>query len=169
MKKAINILGKIVDLIEKICMGLSTASVIAMMLLVTTDVTGRKFFDAPVPGSVELIEDYLMITLVYLAMSYVYTQGGHVRVVLFRKFIPVHLRSPVDVVLNVLAFVFFALVAGGGLSTALRALKFKEYSSCILAYPMAPAYFILTLGSIFLCIRIFETIISPQKINWHEQ
>src|SRR5690606_41095253 len=36
----------------------------------------------------EFTEDYLMVSLVFLTLSYVYTVGGHVRVTLFEKRIP---------------------------------------------------------------------------------
>lgn len=162
------IAGRFLDLIEKICITGSVFCVIIMMLLVTADVTGRKFFHQPIPGSVEITEDYLMVALVYLAMSYVYTQGGHVRVTLFRRFIPGSIKLPVDTVLNLFALLFFVILTARGWATTLRAIKFHEFSSCILAYPLAPAYFILTLGGALLCVRILETIISPGRIKWEE-
>ncbi|MGQ9825116.1 MAG: TRAP transporter small permease [Desulfotomaculales bacterium] len=168
MKSFFDLLGKLIDLIEKICLAGSVVSVIAMMLLITTDVIGRKFFHQPIKGSVEITEDYLMIALVYLAMSYVYTEGGHVRVILFRRFIPNFIKLPLDTVLNLLGLLFFVLLAWRGWATTLRAIQYREFSSCILAYPLAPAYFILTLGAALLCVRILETIISPEKIKWEE-
>jgi len=168
MKALIRFFGKFIDLLEKVCLAGSVLTVILMMLLVTADVLGRKFFHQPVPGSVEITEDYLMIALVYLAMSYVYTQGGHVRVTMFRRFIPGFLKLPVDTLLNLFALLFFVILTVRGWTTTLRAFKFQEFSSCILAYPLAPAYFILTLGAALLCVRILETIISPGKIKWEE-
>lgn len=168
MKAFIRFFGKFFSSLEKVCLAGSVFTVILMMLLVTVDVLGRKFFHQPVPGSVEITEDYLMIALVYLAMSYVYTQGGHVRVTMFRRFIPDLLKLPVDILLNLLSLIFFVILAVRGWTTTLRAVEFHEFSSCILAYPLAPAYFIMTLGAALLCVRILETIIWPSKIRWEE-
>ncbi|HHW43510.1 MAG TPA: TRAP transporter small permease [Desulfotomaculum sp.] len=164
--KIVKAVGKAVDFIEWICMTCSVISVLVMMLLVTADVVGRKFFHHPIPGSVEINEEYVMIALVYLAMSYVYKEGGHVRVTLFRHFIPGPVKTVVDTGLNILGLLFFALIVLLGWQTSLRAIRFQETSSCLLAYPMAPAYLILTLGAALLCIRILETIVSPRKIKW---
>ncbi|WP_353928707.1 TRAP transporter small permease [Desulfofundulus kuznetsovii] len=139
-----------------------------MMLLVTADVTGRKFFGQPIPGSVEINEEYLMVTMVYLAMSYVYIQGGHVRVTLIRRFLPQVFLKVIDPCLNALGLAFFSLITYFGWQKTATALKFKETSSCILAFPMAPAYFLLTLGAALLCVRIIESIVQPAKIKWEE-
>ena len=169
MKALFNTIGKYIDKLEKVCLGGSVIAIILMMLLVTADITGRKLFDMPIPGSLELIEDYLMIALVYLAISYVYIEGGHVRVTLFRRFIPESIKTPIDVVLSIISLMFFLILTVRGWMTTVRAFKFGELSSSILAYPLAPAYFILTLGSALLCLRILETVISPGKIKWEEE
>ncbi|WP_027717509.1 TRAP transporter small permease [Desulfovirgula thermocuniculi] len=168
MKKFFAYLGKAVDLLEKACMTGSVLSVISMMLLVTADVTGRKFFRHPIPGSVEINEEYLMVTLVYLAMSYVYVQGGHVRVTLFRRFLPPSFLRAIDPCLNALGLLLFALIAFYGWQKALKAWRFGETTSCILGYPLAPAYFLLTLGAALLCVRIAESVLRPGKIKWEE-
>ncbi len=168
MRSVLSILGKAIDVLEKTCAALSVCSVLVMMLLVTADVTGRKFFNHPIPGVVEITEEYLMIALVFLAMSYVFMQGGHVRVVLFRRFFPERVKLPLDIFLNFLALVFFALIAIMGWQTTLRAVRFGEFSACILAYPLAPAYFLLTLGSALLCVRIIQAIFIPSSVKWEE-
>lgn len=169
MKALFKSIGRFIDKVEKLCLGGSVVAVILMMLLVTADITGRKLFGMPVPGSVELTEDYLMISLVYLAMSYVYTEGGHVRVTLFRRFIPESMKTPIDVLLSLMGLVFFLIMTVRGWITMIRAIQFGEFSSSVLAYPLAPAYFILALGSALLCYRILETVISPEKIKWEEE
>ncbi|SHJ79686.1 TRAP transporter small permease [Desulfofundulus thermosubterraneus] len=168
MNNFINALDKVIGLIEKICMAGSVLSVVLMMLLVTADVTGRKLFNHPIPGSVEINEEYLMVSIVYLSMSYVYVQGGHVRVTLFRRFLPGPFLKLIDPCLNIFGLFFFSLITFFGWEKTLTAMQFGETSSCILAYPLAPAYFLLTLGAALLCLRIAESIFLPAKIKWEE-
>ena len=161
-------IGKVIDFIEKICAAVSVVSVVLMMLLVSADVIGRKFFQHPIPGVVEIVEEYLMIAVVFMAMSYIYLKGGHVRVTLFRRFFPEKVKLPLDIIINILGLIFFALIAVEGWQTTVRAVRFHETSACILDYPLAPAYFIMTLGVALLCVRIIETIFSPSKIKWDD-
>lgn len=168
MRNFFSYLGKAIDLVEKVCMTGSVLSVIFMMLLVTADVMGRKFFHHPIPGSVEINEEYLMVTLVYLAMSYVYVQGGHVRVTLFRRFLPPALLKVVDPCLNALGLLLFSLITFFGWQKTVKAWRFGETTSCILGYSLAPAYFLLTLGAALLCVRIAESVFRPAKIKWEE-
>lgn len=159
---------KTVGIVEKLCAILSVMSIISMMLLITVDVTLRKAFNHPIPGGFEITEDYLMVGIVYMALSYIYLQGGHVRVTIFLGIIPKALKRPLDIILNLFSLGFFVLVAIGGMMTFLRAVSYGEFSSSILAYPLAPAYFLVPLGSILLCIRIIESIISPSKMKWED-
>ncbi|MDD2737224.1 MAG: TRAP transporter small permease [Desulfuromonadaceae bacterium] len=169
MKILFKVIGEVINRIEKICLAGSVFALIATIILVNADVFGRQVLDMPIHGSLEIIEDYLMIALVYLSMSYVYTEGGHVRITLFRKFIPGFIKRPLDVALSVVSLLFFILLTVRGCVVTLRAFQFCELSSCVLAYPLAPAYLILALGSALLCIRILQTIIDPSKIKWDEE
>ncbi|MCL6612008.1 MAG: TRAP transporter small permease [Peptococcaceae bacterium] len=161
-------LGNIVSLIEKICTTASVISVVVMAVFITLDVTFRKLFDKPITGCFEITEDYLMVALVFLSLSYVYKQGGHVRVTLFLRFLPSSWMRPLNVLLGMMSLGFFGLVAVMGWKTTLRAIEFKEFSSSVLAYPLAPAYFMVALGAALLCLRIIEGIIWPSRIKWED-
>lgn len=158
----------IIALIERICTTLSVASVIVMAVFITIDVTSRKLLDKPITGCFEITEDYLMVALVFLSLSYVYRQGGHVRVTLFLNYLPSSLMRPLNVLLGIMGLGFFGLVAVLGWKTTMRAIEFKEFSSSVLAYPLAPAYFMVALGSALLCVRIIEGIIWPSRIEWED-
>ena len=63
-------------------------SMLLIMLLTTFDLLARKFADYSIPSLYEFTEDYLMVSLVFLTVSYVYTQGAHVRVPLLEQRLP---------------------------------------------------------------------------------
>jgi len=159
---------KVIAQTEKICTTVSVASVIVMAVFITLDVTMRKLFDKPITGCFEITEDYLMVALVFLSLSYVYKQGGHVRVTLFLRFLPASLTGLINILLGIMSLGFFGLIAVLGWKTTMRAIELKEFSSNVLAYPLAPAYFLVALGSALLCLRIIEGIIWPGRIKWED-
>jgi len=159
MARVISILG----FVEKIAFLGSCGSILLIMLVTVTDVFGRKIFGYSIPSLYEFTEDYLMVALVFLSISYVYKAGGHVKVDLLEKHFPNFIKIPLHKFLNLWALLFFVLIALKGWDVGVRAYQFQEVSSSILAYPLAPAYFLVPLGSALTCIRIIEAIFSGES------
>lgn len=154
-------LGLIMKNIEKVCLYVSLFSTALMMFLISVDALARYLLNSPIVGTYEITEDYLMVALVFLALSYTYTQGGHVRVTLFLRFVPPSIMAPINVFFNLLALGFFLLLTYGGWNIFIRAVHLGEFSSSILRYPLAPAYFLVPLGSFLLCVRLLQdTVLS---------
>lgn len=142
---------------EKVLFVGSCTSILIIMFLTTFDLLARKFYDYAIPSLYEFTEDYLMVSLVFLSISTVFLKGGHVRVTLFEKYIPERFRSRVAQILKVSAFILFFLITIKGWEVTVRAYQFGEVSSSVLAYPLAPAFFLVPLGCAFLCIRIVQS------------
>lgn len=66
---------------------LSMWTLCAIVVLMVVDVTGRKFFDHPLMGGVELVEQLLLIS-VYSAIPLVSQARGHINIELFDVFVP---------------------------------------------------------------------------------
>ncbi len=154
---------RVLGFVEKIAFLGSCGSILLIMLVTTTDVFGRKIFGYSIPSLYEFTEDYLMVALVFLSISYVYKIGGHVKVDLLEKRFPDFIKIPLEKFLNLWALVFFALITLKGWDVGVRAYQFREVSSSVLAYPLAPALFLVPLGSALTCIRIVEAIFSAES------
>jgi TRAP-type C4-dicarboxylate transport system permease small subunit len=63
-------------------------------------------------------------------------------------------------VLKFLAFILFFFIMVKGWDVTVRAYEFKEVSASVLAYPLAPAFFLVPLGSALVCIRIFQSFFT---------
>jgi len=153
------LIGRIFDIIEDICMWGSVVGLMLMMFLSTFDVLARKIFDYSIPSLYEFTEDYLMVALVFLSLSYVYKMGGHVRVTLFIKYIPGVIKKSLNVVLDLAALVLFFMIMVKGWENTFRAFQLNEVCSSLLAYPMGPALLLVPVGSALLCVRIAHSII----------
>ncbi len=63
----------IIRTVHKIGLGI----LVGMMFLTVVDVTGRKFFDAPIMGSYELTE-FMLALIVFFSVGYTQIQKGHI-------------------------------------------------------------------------------------------
>src|SRR5690606_37306016 len=113
-----------------------------------------------IPSLYEFTEDYLMVSLVFLTLSYVYAVGGHVRVTLFERLLPSRFDAVWRRFHKAMAFVLFAVIAIKGWEAAVEAHRFNEMSNSLLAYPLAPALMLVPVGSAMLCLRILLSIVD---------
>jgi TRAP-type C4-dicarboxylate transport system permease small subunit len=127
-----------------------------MMIFISADALGRYILNMPITGQYEITEDYLMVALVFLSLSHTYVMGGHVRVTILLRFIPSPLKFVLNTLFNSMAAVFFALLTYATFGVFTEAVEVGEFSPNILRYPMAPAYFLVPLGSAILCIRLIQ-------------
>lgn len=129
----------------------------------------RYFFDKPIPAGFEISEEYLMPAIFFLAVSAIYTRGGHVRVTLFLRYIPSSIQKVIQVFFNLLCLGYSILLAYGGAIITYNAIINKEYSISILAYPLAPAYAFVLIGfsllSIRLTISLFDKETSSESVK----
>jgi TRAP-type C4-dicarboxylate transport system permease small subunit len=156
---------KVLAFIERVFVFVAGASMVLMMLLTTFDLLSRKFLDYSIPSLYEFTEDYLMVGLVFLTISYVYAQGGHVRVTLFEHLLPRRFRLVWEKLHQLMALVLFFFIAVKGWEAALRAYEFNEMSNSVLAYPLAPALMLVPVGSAMLCLRILQALFNQLKLQ----
>ena len=152
--------NSVLNLAEKILLAGGFISALGIMSLTTFDLLSRKFLGYSIPSLYEFTEDYLMVCLVFTTISYVYTKGGHVRVTILEKYYPTYFMKPLDKLFKILTFILFFFITVKGWEIAAQAYKFNEVSSSTLRYPMAPALFLVPLGSAMLCIRVFQSFFT---------
>ena len=156
---------KVLAFIEKIFVFVAGASMVLMMLLTTFDLLSRKFLDYSIPSLYEFTEDYLMVCLVFLTISYVYTQGGHVRVTLLEKHLPHQFRVVWEKLHQLMTLLLFFFIAVKGWDAAVSAYEFNERSNSVLAYPLAPALLLVPVGSALLCLRVIQALFNELKVE----
>jgi len=154
---------KILGFIEKVFVFVAGASMLLMMFLTTFDLLSRKFLNYSIPSLYEFTEDYLMVGLIFLTISYVYTQGAHVRVTLFEQFLPRRFRLVWEKIHQLMTLVLFFFIMIKGWGAAVRAYEFNEMSNSALAYPLAPALMLVPIGSAILCLRIIQALFNGLK------
>ncbi len=154
--------SKVVGFLENIFLGGSAVALLSIMLLTTLDITLRKMTDLAVPGLYDLTQEYLMIAVVFLSISYVQRIGGHVRVTLFQNLIPELARRPIQKVLDVIALIFLVLVAMAGWKAGGEAWRLNETSASVWSYPLAPALLMVPLGCGLASLRTLLSLLMPE-------
>ena len=156
---------KVLTVVERIFAFAAGISIVLMMLLTTFDLLSRKFLDYSIPSLYEFTEDYLMVSLVFLSIGYVYTQGGYVRVTLIEQHLPHLVRLVWEKLHQSMTLVLFFFIAVKGWDAAVRAYEFNEMSNSVLAYPLAPALLLVPIGSAMLCLRIIQALLGELKLE----
>lgn len=153
-------LFKPLNWIEEVAVGLSSVALLLITVLTTIDVGLRKGTGQSIPSLYEITEEYLMVAIVFLALSHVYKIGGHVRVTMVvDRFIPAAAMTWINKALEVVYLVFFGFMTYQCYLSAAQAWEFNEVSSTLLAYPLAPALFLVPLGAFLMCLRIVQSIL----------
>lgn len=145
--------------IDRLCRWATAASIAVMVVLVVADAVGRTL-RMPVPGAVELTEEYLMVAIVFLAMGFTHAEGRHIRIELFERWIPWLRAAAVKVGIEVVSLAYFALIAWQGLDNARSAFAIDKRSTSELNYPIGPAYALVVVGSAVLCLWLARDIVA---------
>jgi TRAP-type C4-dicarboxylate transport system permease small subunit len=158
MKKLKTIFPKI----ESLSQVIGYVALFMMMLLITVDTAGRYFFNQPIHGAFEITEDYLMVMVVFLGLSYSYKKGEHIKIDLLYRHFPNKVKSIVDCLGLLLTAVLFSLITYQGYSLTFEAWVQKQYIFGVISLPSFLSYIWVPVGSAVLTIRLmiefFKTI-----------
>lgn len=123
--------------------------ILPLMLLTTTDVISRSFFNKPVPGSFELSE-YLLAVIILLAAAYTQQVKGHVGVDFFTARVSPRVQNAFRVITDLASlFVIAILVAMG----YLQAHEEKAVSD-MLRIPQWPFKMLVCAGGLLLWLEL---------------
>jgi len=117
------------------------------MLLVSAEVISRKFFNAPIHGQLELGE-LLMPPIIFLAIAYTQSTGGHVRMTIVIDHLPPTLRHVTEILVKVLAIAVYAVLCYYSAKFAYRTWEFHDVT-------MSPPYFVIWPSAIMVPIGMF--------------
>ncbi|HUU71007.1 MAG TPA: TRAP transporter small permease [Burkholderiales bacterium] len=125
----------------------SAALILFAMLLVSAEVISRKFFNTPIPGQLELGE-LLMPPIIFLAIAYTQSTGGHVRMTLVIDHMPPAWRHVMEIAVKLLAIAIYAVLFFYSTKYAYRTWQFQDVT-------MSPPYFLIWPSAAMVPIGIF--------------
>lgn len=155
----------LIDWIEIVCLGIAGSALIVLMLLTSVDTILRYFFRAPLTGVLEFSEEYLMVAIIYMPLSFVYVNGGHIKVELLERFFPEQFKHHMEKFNTFIGLILFVLIAYCSIPVVEEAIMNSEHSASALAYPMAPAYMMVTIGCVLVSIRAIQVLGGWLKLD----
>jgi TRAP-type C4-dicarboxylate transport system permease small subunit len=127
----------------------SATLILLTMLLVSAEVISRKFFNTPIPGQLELGE-LLMPPIIFLAIAYTQSTGGHVRMTIVIDHMPPAWGHVTEIVVKLLAIAVYAVLCFYSAKYAYRTWQYHDVT-------MSPPYFLIWPSAVMVPIGIFLT------------
>ena len=138
---------------EKVAIYGAGLSVFLMMLLTTVDALGRYFFNSPLQGAYELLEDYLMLAATFLGAAVCYRGGGFIRVTLLADRLPKKVSIPVNYFTQITTFLYVVVLAYASILNLCRTIAQKTLLGT-LPLPKWPGMVFISLGLLFLALLL---------------
>lgn len=139
--------------IEAALMSVSALAMMAIMLIVVTDVTGRYLFAAPLTWSYDMIGLYLMVAVFFLALPDTLSHHGHIAVDVFQPLMPAWLRHLSLGLAYLVSALIMALIGWGGWYRFSSAWANDDRIASTLALPTWVPYAMVALGSATMVVR----------------
>jgi TRAP-type C4-dicarboxylate transport system permease small subunit len=130
--------------ITKLGLSMAAIAVLAIMVIETANVIATQF-GYPIAGALELIEA-LMVLVIFMALPEVQRQGQHITVDLIFQRFSAGMRKSASALSDVLALVFFGLMAWQGWKLFWESWVIREYAPGLIAFPTYPSKALYALG-----------------------
>ena len=138
---------------------------LGLMFLIVTDVGLRYLFNRPIMSSYELIS-FMIVIVVFSALGYTETVGGHVTVELVVQRLPKRVQRFLKFLTSLISAGLFALIAQQNMARA-SALRLEGLISQILHLPVYPFYLFAAFGSallsLVLLLNVLDVLLPERK------
>jgi TRAP-type C4-dicarboxylate transport system permease small subunit len=127
-------------------------SLLGVMVLVVANVLLRYLFNAPIAGTLELTEAALPI-IVFLSLALTQYEGGHIRVVLLTRKLPLKARRIASVLAMLLGAALFAWATYAGWLLTAKSIAIGEIQRGSIRYPLWPIKGAIAFGMALLTLQ----------------
>ncbi len=144
--------------VETVLALLSGLAVFALMILAVVSVAGRNFFNQPLPGYVDWIEQAMPL-IAFMGIAYVKRDGGHIRMDILVGTLRGRMLYFVELVTTLAILALMLLLVWGSWAHFQRSFDFgaplwSRDSSMDIALPIWPAKLLAPVAFAVLCLRL---------------
>ena len=143
--------------IEKMSTGVAAGVIFSLMCLVVADVFGRKAFNSPIQGSIEVTE-LTLVVMVYLSVSYVQARREHVKLELFSSRLSERALYGLNLLGLFIALVISVIIMWQVGLFAWDSLITDDRTMGIVEIPIWPSKVTVFFGFVLLCVRLIIDI-----------
>ena len=146
-------------LIVAACIG-----VVLMMLHVVADVAGKFFFSFPVEGTVETVEIYYMVMVVFLPFAYVTRTTGQIEVELFTRNLRGRKLAILEVFLGIMILAYMILMTWKTGEDAIEKTQLGEIREAGVSFLRAwPSRWFPPIGSAVMSLVVLVRLIEDAR------
>ncbi|OGA42538.1 MAG: hypothetical protein A3G25_21620 [Betaproteobacteria bacterium RIFCSPLOWO2_12_FULL_63_13] len=144
---------KALDWLNSTMLVVSGIAFAIMAIHIVADVCGRYLFKTPLPGTVEIVADYYMVTLVFLPLAYVQKRDKHFVAGIFTDHLPLRMLRRVTGVTDLAMAAVTALLTWAAVSAAIHATRSGEHVQMAeFLLPVWPGRWLVPLGIGAMCL-----------------
>jgi len=150
------VVERVIDRIVIACGTVSAIALLALMCLFFVDVFCRYLFNAPILGSVELVE-FMMAVVISFALAYGQYLKRHVFVEIFYQKIKGRAKAVVDIIIAGLCILIYFLIS----LTAFQQTQYlfiSKMTSGVLLIPVWPFRLALGIGAFIFCLAVVRDV-----------
>ena len=139
--------------LDRCLVGVAIIALLAILALTTISVLGRYVFNAPFPDDV-VINEYLMVGVVFLPLAYVQRHRGHLFVAVFTDWLPATARIGLEILSLTIGIGIFGLWTAATFGDFLSAWQIGAYTEGQLELRQWPARLIVSVGLGVFTLRL---------------
>ncbi len=146
--------------------GIAALALAALAALMVLGVALRYVFATPLSWSLAFITDYLMTAIFFLALPWTVRTGSHVRIDVAYRAMPATARRVCALVGAVLAPVFVAALAWGGLASTWSAAEGGDIpppGGAELPWPVWTSTVMVPVGALVLLARLLVALVATVR------
>lgn len=140
---------------------LAGVAILAITLLVSTDVLMRYFLDKP-QLFVDEIASFLQVFVIFGGLAYTFLVGGHVRVDLFTSSMKPVRRARLRVVTLIMGMLLVAVITWVTLQSAISAYNYDR-ASPVMVYPLWLPMICIPLGLLLMVAAMVATLLRQVR------
>jgi TRAP-type C4-dicarboxylate transport system permease small subunit len=159
---ALGAIDRLVHRIEKLTALISGLGIFALMLVGVIHVLGRKFFDMPIFGYIDIVE-IMMAFMVFLAIAYTERLGGHIRMELFVGMLRGRWLAVFELVGVVLGLAIVSVLLVYSWHHAMRAFYLGD-STIDAQIPLWPSKLIVPISLAILLVRLLVSLVAYMRV-----
>ena len=126
------------------------------------DITGRLFFNHPIPGTMELIKT-IIIPIIFLSLPNTLHENRHIQTTILVRRLPPSLLPWLNVLIALVGALIFLAVCRYGWDAAWKSWIIREFEGVQLRVPVYPSRFSIVLGSALMVIEFARTLVNHMR------
>ena len=144
--------------VERVLALVSGLAVFSLMILAVISVGGRNFFNSPLPGYVDWIEQAMPL-IAFMGVAYTQREGGHIRMDILVGQLRGRVLWAAELVTTVLVLALMLFLVWGSWQHFARSFDFaspmwSRDSSMDIGLPLWPAKLLVPIAFSVLCLRL---------------